>query len=371
MTLLKHHLLRRKYDRGRSAESDAGGTADDGLKMTSSSPLFARTVKLYVYDVPKSSVLFHKLAQASSFCSRGQWASEVHFHEWLMQAASVRTLDPEEADYFFVPGYAICIFEGGFLSLPNVDAAYRELVATELPFFKGRERQHIFSFASGMGILTFFSWQEVLPESIFLTPETSLYNDFPHVVSPAFASHKDIAIPGYLHRSEIASLTAAAKPVAEKRFTVVFFGRVDPSRGVHPALGGKDVRNEIVRVLEKGKNKGWEGKTDGSGGKTGDHVLDAEKRAEIVYAEDIPLDDLPTEALGPAHKIVLSETRRDGAGRDPHYLDFDDGDVIENVIERAADQEPKLFKQLRQSYEDVFVGYTDLTNMHSLMGDSR
>ncbi|CAD7934901.1 unnamed protein product [Amoebophrya sp. A25] len=209
----------------------------------------APPIKIYVYPVIETPTLFHHLAQAASFCGRGQWASEVHFHDWIMQHGSLRTLDPEEADYFFVPGYAICIFESGFLKLPEIDQAYRQLVH-ELPYFnQGRERRHIFTFGSGMGISVFFSWRQVFPEAIFLTPETSLYNDFPHITEAPFSSWKDIAIPGYLHRSEIASLTAAARPVEEKKYTVVFFGRTDPSRGVHPALGGLDVRNEIVRVM--------------------------------------------------------------------------------------------------------------------------
>ena len=34
-----------------------------------------------------------------------------------------------------------------------------------------------------------------------------------------------------------------------RKYTLVFFGRVDPTRGVHPALGGKDVRNEIAKLF--------------------------------------------------------------------------------------------------------------------------
>ncbi|CAD7924264.1 unnamed protein product [Amoebophrya sp. A120] len=211
-------------------------------------------LKIYVYSVTEIPTLFHHLAQAASFCGRGQWASEVHFHDWLMQHARLRTKNPKEADYFFVPGYAICIFESGFLQLPEIDLAYRQLV-TELPYFKHNQRKHFFTFGSGMGINVFFSWRQVFPESIFLTPETSLYNDFPHITKAPFSSWKDIAIPGYMHRQEIASLTAAAKPVGEKKYTVVFFGRTDPSRGVHPALGGTDVRNEIVRVMENLEQK--------------------------------------------------------------------------------------------------------------------
>eukprot|EP00392_Amoebophrya_sp_AT5.2_P013697 g13826.t1 len=90
--------------------------SDDNMKdyaVSPSSPIVRKrlTPKIYVYSVVEVPTLFHHLAQAASFCGRGQWASEVHFHDWLMQNARLRTKNPQEADYFFVPGYAICIFD--------------------------------------------------------------------------------------------------------------------------------------------------------------------------------------------------------------------------------------------------------------------
>merc|ERR1719181_2018974 len=98
------------------------------------------------------------------------------------------------------------MFEGGFIKLPVLDETYRSLVAG-LPYFsRNGGRDHIFTFGSGMSANVFASWREVIPNSIFLTPETWLFNDFPHITEPCFNTWKDIVIPGYLHKHEIVSL---------------------------------------------------------------------------------------------------------------------------------------------------------------------
>lgn len=303
-----------------------------------------RPVKIYVYDMWSNDAVendkvwrqpadrkvlqaaraaagyapLYSLSQASAFCARGQWGQEVSIHDWLLQSVKHRTRDPAEADFFFVPGYGICMYEANFLPLPQIDTVYRDLVqmvdpptlvrggqtnatttGTEdnendktggkvevegegggsttfraaltrarshltplLPFFNSKfdrnGRKHIFSFGSGMGINVLFSWKELLPDSIFLTPETSLYNDFPHVTVPPFRTWQHIVIPGNMHRAEISGLSRAAQrfgTAAQKRYTGVFFGRVDPSRGVHPELArqdgtARDVRNQLVKLMQ-------------------------------------------------------------------------------------------------------------------------
>mmetsp|Transcript_43312 Transcript_43312/g.111518 ORF Transcript_43312/g.111518 Transcript_43312/m.111518 type:complete len:256 (+) Transcript_43312:68-835(+) len=156
------------------------------------------------------------LTQGASFCGKGQWGMEVHIHEWLL-ASSHLVHDPEEADFFLVPAYSICMFEGGFFPLAQLDVMYTDMVRG-LPYFKRNHgRDHIFTFGSGMSANVFRSWQEEIPEAIFLTPETWLFNDFPDRTEPCFNTWKDIAIPGYLHRHEILSLASQARALASRR----------------------------------------------------------------------------------------------------------------------------------------------------------
>eukprot|EP00397_Hematodinium_sp_SG-2012_P044376 GEMP01049554.1.p1 GENE.GEMP01049554.1~~GEMP01049554.1.p1 ORF type:complete len:314 (+),score=24.59 GEMP01049554.1:672-1613(+) len=130
--------------------------------------------------------------------------SGVQLHDW-MTMSHLRTPDPEEADFFFVPGYAICIFEGGFLPYSGVDAVYRELIPS-LPYFHRHEgRDHVFTFTS--------------------------------------------AVPGFLMLEEGISLVRMAQPLSNRPLLSVFFGRIDPSRGKHPTRPHEvDIRVEIAKL---------------------------------------------------------------------------------------------------------------------------
>merc|ERR1719343_735048 len=151
------------------------------------------------------------------------------------------------------------MFEGGFFNLHKLDAMYKEMVRG-LPYFeRNHGRDHIFTFGSGMSANVFRSWRDVIPNSIFLTPETWLFNDFPDIVEPCFNTWKDVVIPGYLHKHEILSLAGSARPVEQREHLAVFLGRTDPSRGPHPstvtAADGKpepDVRGALRILHEEG-----------------------------------------------------------------------------------------------------------------------
>jgi len=205
---------------------------------------------IYVYDKEVPEV--RELSQGASFCGKGQWGMEVHIHEWLV-ASSHLTRDPAKADFFFVPAYSICMFEGGFFSFAQLDEMYTRLVQG-LPYYKRNQgRDHIFTFGSGMSANVFQSWRQEIPKSIFLTPETWLFNDFPQITEPCFDPSKDLAIPGYLHRHEILSLVSGSRPLSKREHLAVFLGRTDPSRGPHPTTGGADVRGALRRLHLDGK----------------------------------------------------------------------------------------------------------------------
>ena len=94
---------------------------------------FQEHLKIYVYDEEEVPEL-KKLTIGAMFCGRGQWGMETQIHDFF-RASSLRTLDPEEADFFFVPGYAICMLEGNVWTMAQIDDIYIKLVR-ELPYFK-------------------------------------------------------------------------------------------------------------------------------------------------------------------------------------------------------------------------------------------
>ncbi|CAE7657627.1 unnamed protein product [Symbiodinium necroappetens] len=104
--------------------------------------------KVYVYDEEQVPQL-KPLLQSQIYCSRGQWGTDVQLHDFFV-TSNIQTDDPAEADFFFVPGYAICVLEGNLYSLDEVDELYKELVVA-LPYFNASGgRDHIFVFGSGM-----------------------------------------------------------------------------------------------------------------------------------------------------------------------------------------------------------------------------
>jgi len=219
------------------------------LRLSLPSPPEVRPL-IFVYGSEVREV--RQLSQGASFCGKGQWGMEVHIHEWLL-ASPYLTRDPAQADFFFVPAYSICMFESGFFPLLELDAEYRRLVAG-LPYFQASGgRDHIFTFGSGMSANAFLSWREVIPESIFLTPETWLFNDFAQISEPCFDTWKDVAIPGFLHRHEVLSLAGSAREFADREHLALFLGRTDASRGPHPKTNETDVRGALRQLHIEGK----------------------------------------------------------------------------------------------------------------------
>lgn len=205
-------------------------------------------MKIYVYDEAEVPGLW-RLLQSQLYCSRGQWGTDVLFHDFFVTSPYL-TRNPAEADFFFVPGYAICVLEGNIYTLDEVDAIYKEIIPA-LPYFNASGgRDHIFVFGSGMAHSVFQSWKDYIPLSIVLTPETELFNDFAWVAEPPFHTWRDVVIPGSLDLTEVIGLVTHDKPLAERRYLASFFGRADLVRGPHPWVGGVDVRKEILRLKD-------------------------------------------------------------------------------------------------------------------------
>ncbi|CAA0404252.1 unnamed protein product [Arabidopsis thaliana] len=86
-------------------------------------------MKIYVYDLPAS--YNDDWVTASDRCASHLFAAEVAIHRALL-SSDVRTLDPDEADYFFVPVYVSCNFStsNGFPSLSHA----RSLLSSAVDF---------------------------------------------------------------------------------------------------------------------------------------------------------------------------------------------------------------------------------------------
>ena len=120
--------------------------SNDGLhgpaKSASSNLAYAKTskynFKIFVYDLPLwANSLIHK---RNPWCSNGVFSSEIYIHKQLLENThGVRTFDPEEADFFFVPVYATCLVYRSFSQFPKYRFLVEEVlkyIINEFPYWK-------------------------------------------------------------------------------------------------------------------------------------------------------------------------------------------------------------------------------------------
>ncbi|GAQ82511.1 Exostosin family protein [Klebsormidium nitens] len=103
-------------------------------------------LRIYVYELPPS---FNVDFLRNPRCASHLFAAEVAIHRALLQSP-VRTLQPAEADFFFVPVYTACNFntENGFPNLSGAPEQLRtavELLAAEYQYWnRTNGRDHVF-----------------------------------------------------------------------------------------------------------------------------------------------------------------------------------------------------------------------------------
>lgn len=159
-------------------------------------------------------------------------------HKFL-EKADVRTLNPSEADYFFVPAYPKCASDREKKTDEQLNKLYTQLVQA-LPYFRrSGGRDHIFVFPSGRGATVFRDWRQHIGQSIFLSPEGHFTDNYADQ-APYFHSHKDIVIPGRLDQRK-AGLLYRSKPQAQRTLLGIFYG-------THQ---GKEARKQLLALAKK------------------------------------------------------------------------------------------------------------------------
>lgn len=115
-------------------------------KQRSSHQGLFNNLKVYIYDL---SPKYNSDWLSNERCSTHLFASEVAIHKALSNS-DVRTLDPNEADFFFVPVYVSCNFStiNGFPAIGHARSLIKsaiDLVSLELPFWnRSNGSDHVF-----------------------------------------------------------------------------------------------------------------------------------------------------------------------------------------------------------------------------------
>jgi len=113
------------------AAGDAGGVLDDNP---------VGKLKVFVYEMPRK--YNQMLLSKDSRCLHHMFAAEIFMHQFLLSSA-VRTLDPEEADWFYTPVYTTCdLTPQGFplpFRAPRIMRSAIKYVATTWPYWNRTE----------------------------------------------------------------------------------------------------------------------------------------------------------------------------------------------------------------------------------------
>ncbi|CAE8616053.1 unnamed protein product [Polarella glacialis] len=185
-------------------------------------------LRIYVYNENDAPAL-GRLTRAPAFCHYRQWGMDVGFHDFF-RTSPLRTLDPDEADYFFVPSYACCHQVAGMSEFDELEADHAAVVQQLRYFGRSGGRDHIFSFHY---VDLFPGWRKHIPQSIFLTPETEVgfersleEFDVDQSRFPPFNPAKDMSVPPYINMRDILGFNQHARPLSEREHIAAFTGKL-------------------------------------------------------------------------------------------------------------------------------------------------
>lgn len=97
-------------------------------------------MKVYVYELP--SKYNKKILQKDPRCLTHMFAAEIFMHQFLL-ASPVRTMNPDEADWFYTPVYSTCDLAPNGLPLPfkspRMMRSAVQLISTKWPYWNRTE----------------------------------------------------------------------------------------------------------------------------------------------------------------------------------------------------------------------------------------
>ncbi|KAK6144334.1 hypothetical protein DH2020_021154 [Rehmannia glutinosa] len=208
-------------------------------------------MKVYVYDLPSK---YNSDWLSNERCSSHLFASEVAIHKALL-TSDVRTLDPWEADFFFVPVYVSCNFStvNGFPAIGHARSLMASAVkhfSSRLPFWnRSFGADHVFvashDFGSCFHTLEDVAIADGVPE--FLRNSVILQTFGVKHKHPC-QDVENVLVPPYISPESVRA-TLEKSPVTGRRDIFAFFrGKME----VHPKnvsgrFYSKRVRTEIWR----------------------------------------------------------------------------------------------------------------------------
>ncbi|XP_073388502.1 probable glucuronoxylan glucuronosyltransferase IRX7 isoform X2 [Physcomitrium patens] len=183
-------------------------------------------IRVYVYDLPQK---FNKDWLVDERCSNHLFASEVAIHKILL-SSPIKTLNPYEADFFFMPVYFSCKFSSktGFPRLGHAPKLMEDAVnhVSSMMEFWNRSggKDHVFVAAHDFGACFHSLESEAIAHGIPEIVQSSLILQTfgVHGFHPCQAA-ENIQIPPYISPSTVFSYVK--KPPEEQRRNIFAFFR--------------------------------------------------------------------------------------------------------------------------------------------------
>lgn len=219
------------------------------LKQPIKKAALLNDLKIYIYDLPSK---YNSDWLSNDRCNTHLFAAEVAIHRALMNS-DVRTNDPFEADFFFVPVYVSCNFStvNGFPAIGHARpllASAVQLISTQMPFWnRSQGSDHIFVASHDYGAC-FHAMEDVamadgIPQ--FLKKSIILQTfgvRFGHPCQEA----ENVLIPPYVSPARVQSTLETAPSDGRRDIWVFFRGKME----VHPKnISGRFYSKRVRTVI--------------------------------------------------------------------------------------------------------------------------
>ncbi|PSS14258.1 Glucuronoxylan glucuronosyltransferase [Actinidia chinensis var. chinensis] len=208
-----------------------------------------KDLKVYVYDLPSK---YNSDWLSNERCSNHLFASEVAIHRALLNSG-VRTPDPYEADFFFVPIYVSCNFStvNGFPGIGHarslIESAVR-VISSDLPFWnRSRGSDHVFvashDFGSCFHTMEDMAIADGVPEVL---RNSILLQTFGVQYKHPCQEVENVVIPPYILPGSVRT-TIAKSPANRRRDIFAFFrGKME----LHPKnISGRFYSKRVRTVI--------------------------------------------------------------------------------------------------------------------------
>ncbi|KAL5565795.1 hypothetical protein UlMin_028959 [Ulmus minor] len=214
-------------------------------------PGLLKDLKIYIYDLPAK---FNSDWLSNERCRNHLFASEVAIHRALL-TSDFRTIDPFEADFFFVPVYVSCNFStvNGFPAIGHARSLISsaiQIISSEYPFWnRSRGSDHVFVASHDFGACFHTMENVAIEDGIPLFLKRSI------ILQTFGVKHKhpcqeveNVVIPPYISPEKVRTTLREASLDGRRDIFAFFRGKME----VHPKnvsgrFYSKKVRTHIWR----------------------------------------------------------------------------------------------------------------------------